>query len=185
MGASETNISVAMIRDDLEGVPAFQLPPGFTIRGWKPGDEEAWTRIQAAADRYNRIDSGLFAAQFGSDPGELSRRVLFLLDEGGDAVATAAAWSGRDRAEREAGRVHWVAVLPGFQGRGLSKPLLSAVLMRLRELGHSRAYLTTSSARIPAVRLYAAFGFRADIASEADRATWAAIAERAGPAVLG
>jgi GNAT superfamily N-acetyltransferase len=52
-----------------------------------------------------------------------------------------------------------VAILPDYQGRGLSKPLLSQALRRLWELGHTRAYLTTSAERMVALRLYERFGF--------------------------
>jgi len=55
--------------------------------------------------------------------------------------------------------VHYVAIIPDEQGRGLAKPLLTVVCNRLRELGHTRGYLITQSVRIKAINLYAEFGF--------------------------
>ena len=35
------------------------------------------------------------------------------------------------------GIVHYVAMLPKYKGQGLSKPLMVAVLKKLRQLGHT------------------------------------------------
>ena len=47
---------------------------------------------------------------------------------------------------------------------------------RLVELGQTEAYLTTSAARLAALHLYDACGFRARLKSREDRVTWEAIA---------
>lgn len=74
-------------------------------------------------------------------------------------MGTAAAWTYDEFRGPEWGRVHWVAVAGKYQGRGLSKPLLSIVLRRMVDLGHTAAYLTTDRARPVAVALYRSFGF--------------------------
>ena len=61
---------------------------------------------------------------------------------------------------------------------GLAKPLMTVVCNRLRELGHQRAYLTTATIRIPAIRLYLKFGFRPDIQNEQDRQAWRRLQEK-------
>lgn len=71
--------------------------------------------------------------------------------------------------------MHWVAIAPQAQGRGLSKPLLAAVCRRIRELGDDRAQLGTSTWRIPAVNLYLHFGFVPHIRHDEDRAAWRGI----------
>ncbi len=70
------------------------------------------------------------------------------------------------------GRVHWMAIVPEFQRHGLGKVLLGAICQRLRELGHERAYLHTSAARIPAIQLYLRFGFAPVVRNAAERAVW-------------
>ena len=60
------------------------------------------------------------------------------------------------------GRIHWVGIIPAFQGQGLSKPLLSAALARLT-LDYRRAYLTTETTSYREINLYLSFGFMPDV----------------------
>ncbi|MBM4042779.1 MAG: GNAT family N-acetyltransferase [Planctomycetes bacterium] len=165
-------ISVAMVRSDLEGLPQCAPPEPFAIRRYRPGDEAAWMRIHLAADKLNTFPPGKFAEQFGADERLLAERQLYLCDGEGREIGTATAWFNDDYRGQSFGRVHWVAVVPEWQGRGLSKPLLAGVCNRLRELGHDRAYLTTNTARIAALNLYLSFGFVPDIRSEEELAAW-------------
>lgn len=171
-------VELVMVRTDLEGLPRFESPPGYAIRAYQPGDEPTWVRLQRAADRFNDVTPDLFRREFGADPDPLRARQRYLLAPDGAAVGTATAWFGRDPLGRDAGRVHWVAIHPDHQGRGLAKPLLAHVCALLRELGHERAYLTTSSRRLAAIGLYSRFGFVPEVLGPEDRAAWAEL--RAG-----
>ena len=161
-----------MLRENLDDIPDFHLPPGFSLRWYQPGDEENWFRIQALADDHNEITSTLFQGQFGTDQRLLAERQCYLIDAGGNAVGTGTAWFKENFEGAKFGRVHWVAIVPEFQRRGLAKPLMTAICLRLRELGHERAYLSTSSARLLAIRLYLQFGFLPMIRSEAEATCW-------------
>jgi len=167
-----------MIRRSLDDVPQYVLPAPYRVVWYRPGCEEWWRRIQTAADRFNTIGPDLFEVEFGTDEALLSQRQCFLLDERGVPFATATAWFNDDYGGRPFGRVHWVAIVPEMQGRGLSKPLLTLVCNRLRELGHERAYLTTSTARIPAINLYLKFGFVPEIRTASDAALWRVVMQR-------
>ena len=73
------------------------------------------------------------------------------------------------------GRVHWMAIRPEFQGRGLGRALLTVICRRLRELGHERAYLHTSAARLAAIRLYLGFGFEPVLRNAEEETVWKAV----------
>lgn len=148
-----------MIRDDLEGLPSFPLPPGFGIRWYRPGDEWVWVDLQTPFYEPGAITLDLFRGQFETDPDTLAARQCYLLDAADQPIGTASAWLYDGFRGPEYGRIHWVAVAEEYQGRGLSKPLLSTACERLAELGHTKAYLTTSSERPRAVALYRRFGF--------------------------
>jgi ribosomal protein S18 acetylase RimI-like enzyme len=117
----------------------------------------------------------MFRDRFGTDAARLAERQLYLIAPGGEAVGTGTAWFDDDFLGARFGRVHFVAIVPACQGLGLSKPLMTRVCLRLRELGHDRAYLATSSTRTRAIRLYERFGFEPLIRGEADAAAWKAI----------
>ncbi len=167
-----------MIREHLERIPQFALPSSFSIRWYQSGDAQAWVKIQQQADQYHSITPALFEREFGHNDAVLQDRQCFLCDASGQAIGTATAWFNDNYRGKPYGRVHWVALVPAMQGKGLAKPLLSAVCSRLRELNHTRAYLVTETARIPAINLYLKFGFVPEIKSANDLSAWREVERR-------
>ena len=166
---------VVMVRRDLERIPEFALPEGFSLRWYQPGDEDLWIRIHLATERLRAITSELFFQQFGCDPQLLAQRQCYLHEPHGAVVGTSTAWFDNAFEGQRYGRVHWVAIAPDFQGRGLGKSLVTQTCRRLRDLGHERTYLATSALRLPAIGLYLQFGFEPLVRTEADAALWARI----------
>jgi GNAT superfamily N-acetyltransferase len=176
MDVTRDYIDVRMIREDLDGIPNYALPAGYSIRWYQPGDEKLWEKIQSLADQYSKVAPGLFNQEFGADARVLSGRQCFLCDRGKNAIGTASAWFDNHHGQL-LGRIHWVAIVPAEQGKGLAKPLLAAVCDRLKKLGYSRTHLTTQTCRIPAINLYAGFGFAPVIDSDKDRQIWKELAK--------
>ena len=57
-------------------------------------------------------------------------------------------------------RVHWVAVHPDHQGKGLAKCMVARMLQLYRELGcETPVYLTSQTKSYRAVRIYKQMGF--------------------------
>jgi len=189
----DRNFPVKLGRANLDELPEFARPSGFALRWYQPGDETHWLHIQLAADKLNEITPDLFQKQFaaGGERGlsasaagrrqpvssteefhKLSERQCYLLAPTGEVIGTGTAWFNDNFEGASWGRVHWMAVLPEFQGQGLGKVLMSAICRRLRELGHPRAYLTTSTARVSAINLYLRFGFAPMIRNDEEDAVW-------------
>jgi GNAT superfamily N-acetyltransferase len=184
VAATEEAVPVSMTLASLDRVPDHPLPPGFSLRMFRPGDEQTWTDIWVKAEKYLKITTATFTAEFGSDAPLLAQRQFFLLDGGGQPVGTATAWLTDKGYAPDAARVHWVAIVPEMQGRGLSRPLLSAVLKRMKELGYRSSFLGTHSARTAAVKLYLEFGFVPEVRNERERQGWRAVRQRIAPSVL-
>lgn len=172
MNIREKNIGVLMATENLAAAPVLEMPPGFAMRWFEPGDEATWVAVQQAAEEFQPIDEKLFWSQFGRDMEVLAQRVGFLVDGAGKAVGTISAWNDDISGRQECGRIHWVAVVPKLQGLGLGKAMMSAACIRLSELGHRSAYLITSTARVPAINLYCSFGFVPAPRNEQERVAW-------------
>ena len=165
-------VRVRMIRPSLERIPQHPLPADYAIHWYRPGDRETWVQIHALAETHVPTSAAVYDQQFERNEAELARRQAFLQDAKGNAIGTATAWFDDNYHGARFGRVHWVAIIPEHQGKGLAKPLLTAVCKRLVELGHNRACLTTLTAKLPAIRLYLSFGFEPDIQTDEDRRAW-------------
>ena len=165
------DIPVQMVRETLDDSPAHKLPNGYSIRWYEAGDELHWMRIHLECEGYAPLRTTLFREQFGTDEDELKRRVAFVCREDGVPVSTNTAWMS-DWNGRHWGQVHWVATIREEQGKGLSKPMMTAVMERLRELGHERAFLKTNTLRVRAIALYAGFGFKPYWESDEEREAW-------------
>jgi GNAT superfamily N-acetyltransferase len=161
-------VDIVMVRDTLSDVPAWDLAEGFSFRCYRGGDMDKWLDIERQADPHNILDPGKFESTFSSRLDLLDRRMLFICDEHGRDVATSTAWYE----DQQTGLVHWVAVIPALQGRGLAKPLLSHTLNRLAALGHKNAMLRTQIFRLPAINLYIKAGFRPRVSSQQHEQCW-------------
>jgi len=150
---------ILMVRHSLDSSPVLPIPEKFTLRWYEPGYEEHWLSIHLAAEKEIPITPELFNRRFGSDPVVLAARQCYLFTPDGIPVGTVTGWLDPEFEGAPHSRVHFLAVAPAWQGKGLAKVLMSSILQRLKELGPSRAYLATSSTRIRAIRLYLQFGF--------------------------
>ena len=177
-----------MVRDTLAGLPDYALPNGFSIRTFKRGEGPLWAEVGFAAGNFESLDAATkqFDSEFAEPVADMESRCFFLVhDESKRAVGTAMAWYDPSFVEGENyGRVHWVAIIPDFQGKRLAKPLMSVVLRRLAE-SHPKAVLGTQTFRKAAVNLYLDLGFVPCFKRGTCQQAWANLAaELKHPALL-
>jgi GNAT superfamily N-acetyltransferase len=165
-----------MIRENLDNLPQFPLPHPYSFRWYQDGDRAIWEEIQQRCEYDPRpFPKDLFDRGYGMNFAALPQRMVFLLDERQQPIGTATAWLDENFDDKLYGRIHWVAILQEYQGRGFAKPLLSTVCARLRELGHQRACLRTSTGRIPAINLYKKFEFVPLIRNAEEATDWKSV----------
>lgn len=137
-------------------------PEGFRLRLYQPGDEAAWAALEYEIGDFASPEDALdyFVRTYGPHPRELARRGVFAVDRRDRVVGICTAWRDRDADGREAASLHWLAVSPETQGRGLGKALCRRALAVFRELGESPVYIHTQPWSWKALRLYVREGFR-------------------------
>ena len=154
--------SFNMVCPSLENFPEYTLPAGYRFRNYRPGDDQTWTEVQAAAEPFITIDDAMFDREFGDQLDALPDRMFFIeTDEGRPVGSITAWWDPNWRGTGDWGRIHWVVIHPDFQRRGLTKPMMTHAMHRLAQ-SHQRATLGTSSGRPWAVKVYLDYGFTPD-----------------------
>ena len=185
----DDNVEVKMVRDNLQELREIPCLDGYHFVNFAPGDEDEWVALYAAAEPFLTIDRALFDEKFRGDVKALCERMIFMVQNNGnetrrrrrrDIIGTAVAWYDDKQHTTEWGRLHWVAIHPDFQGKGLSKPLVATTLQRLVKLGHSKAYLITSTGRVAAIKLYLQFGFVPEPRNEMEQDAWGRFFEKHG-----
>lgn len=158
-----------MGRPNLNDLPQVEIPPGYSIHSYQPGDEKAWDQIIAASFG-RKIDEGQFLRVMKSDTAFQPERIFFLA-HGHDLVATASAWF-IPKYGKDTGCIHYVGVLPGHQGKRLGYWISLVVLWRLVEEGFQKAVLGTDDFRLPAIKVYLQLGFGPILVHENQRERW-------------
>lgn len=147
-----------LTNDDLDNVTEYQIKPPFILEYFKEGYGKYWKNIHLLSDKYNRISDETFETQFELFHEELHQRQLYIR-AGNEIVGTCTAWNDLNGKYKDYGKIHWLAVIPDFQGQGLGKVLLSQTIRILKTLGYNKAYLETDSRRKNALFLYEKMGF--------------------------
>jgi mycothiol synthase len=146
-----------MHRPAARPLPAWSVPEGIELRGFRPGDEEELLRVNAAAFAHH------------PEQGSLTRAGLEerMAEPWFSADGLLTAWSG-DRLmafhwtkqhSPASGEVYVVGVSPDAQGRGLGRLVTLAGLDHLASLGVEDVHLYVESDNAAAVALYSGLGF--------------------------
>src|SRR5438105_1308505 len=120
---------VVMVRHELWSASPVAPPHGYRLRSFTEGDEKEWVRVQSIADLHNTITSDLFVRAFPGTLDELKARQIYAVTEYGEVVGTVTAWFPKQGLDPALGRLHWLAVVPDEQGKGLGAALVAATLV--------------------------------------------------------
>lgn len=179
-------LKVQMTRENLESIPQYELPVGYKIRNFKIGEEVKWANLEMQVNEFDTTDQALthFNTEFGPYINEMEQRCVFLENPEGEVIGTATAWYGHlTKDSKTSGRIHWVAIIPEYQGKQLSKPLLSAA-MKILAAYHNQAYLTSQTTSFQAINMYLNFGFRPVHADEYDHEAWTLLEKTLNRSIL-
>jgi len=140
------------------------LPPGYTLRTFVPGqDEAAWLDANARAFAHHPEQGALTLRDLQERQAEpwFDPQGFFLVVDQDDRIA-GYHWTKLEPAQGRQGaqgEVYVVGVVPEAQGKGLGKVLTRRGLAHLREQGAATVLLYVEADNAPAVRLYESLGF--------------------------
>lgn len=138
------------------------LPDGFHFEFYEEGDEAEWAAIETAVSEFESEAGALdyFQEKFAPYSEDLKQRMLFVTDLSGEKIGTCSAWWKVVPTGERYPLVHWVAVKPGYQGKGIAKAMMSRTLELLQDLEEtSPVFLHTQTWSHVAIRLYQKLGF--------------------------
>jgi mycothiol synthase len=155
-------------------LPPVEVPEGFTLRSFVPGqDEAAWLRVNARAfadhpeqGSWTATDLQARLAESWFDP-----EGFLLVETDEDHTLVGFHWTKvhggvihrpHDQpahAHEPMGEVYVVGIDPDWQGHHLGRTITLAGLHRLRALGLSQAMLYVDGDNVAAQRVYRALGF--------------------------
>ena len=154
-------VDVLMHRKSNTPLPPVVLPEGYSFVLFQAGDEKAWAQIETSVLEFDsEIDALLyFQKTYLPYLAELERRCIFIQSDTGEKVATATAWWSYTGNRRDPW-VHWVAVKPTHQGKGLGKAIVAEIVRRMVEIeGDRDFYLHTQTWSHKAIKIYQKAGF--------------------------
>lgn len=145
----------------LDGLPAIQLPDGFTVQGVNsPADGRLRAQVTHSAFSADDDWEGYAAAyaQFIDSPVYDGARDLFVRSPDGRGASACTIWFDPVNA---VGLFEPVATHPDFRGRGLGKAVMAEALRRMKAAGMRSAIVGFDPSNAAALALYTSLGFKA------------------------
>lgn len=172
-----------MALEDLRAIPMPDMPDGYHIRNYQPGDEQGWIRLISESLEYSAEAVAGDWQQLADDPTVGSEDIFFVCCDG-EIVGTGTAMK-RPQDPPETGYVHMIGVDSTHRGKKLGQIVSIAVLNRLVEKGYKHALLLTDDHRLSAIAIYLKLGFVPVINGDEMRDRWVKVGEALGTAIPG
>ncbi len=135
-----------------KGCQLPELPFGYCIRSFKPGDETGW--IDLIATEFERWDRKHFDAYLSERERRQGSRLIEF-----EGRIVAATFASHVRSQPLIGGVDYVVSDPVHRGRKLGLIACGAVVRNLGESGYESVSLVTDDWRLPAIKIYFDLGF--------------------------
>lgn len=148
--------------DDTSKFINFDLPKGYHYEFYIDGDEAAWVNIHISSGEFTSVEKGLnyFHDFYDSFIDELNKRCFFIVDDlNNEKVGTATVSLLQEEEYGCKATVDWLAIKKEYQGKKLSRPLISKVISLANDLGHNKLLLHTQTTTWLAAKLYLDYGF--------------------------
>ncbi len=140
----------------LNAPPVARVPPGYSLRTYRQGDEPRFYKVMELAGWPGWNDEKLKPWMARIPPGSWFMAVH---DESSEIVATAMGLHDHSEQHPFGGELGWVAGDPAHAGKDLGMAVCAAVTARLIGTGYSDIHLYTEHWRLAALKTYLNLGY--------------------------
>ncbi len=137
------------------------LPKGFKLKKYQPGDEKYWAKLEMDIGDFDTIESALeyFKSNYMNEPEKIKNNCFFIINDDEIPIASCILWYNFSE-NNPIFTVDWLVVDENYQGNGLGKVILSEVLKLANTLNQNTPiFLHTQPWSYKAINLYNKFGF--------------------------
>ena len=142
-------------------MPSHHASPrssNILVRAFQPGDETAFRELNEQwIEQFFTIEQADRSILADPQQAIIQRGGQILVATLDEKIVACCALLRMGLSEFEVAKM---AVAPDYQGRGIGRRLLSAVITEARRLGANRLYLETNHILKPAIALYESLGFQ-------------------------
>lgn len=158
----ETESALHFARSLKDPIPEPQIPDGFSIRPLELNEEPAWVALHQAGFGTQNMTLEYRQVMSGAPGYDPALDLVAVAPDGSLAAYVFGAIYPEENAltGEKAGSTDPIATHPQYQRRGLSRALLLACMLRLRERGMEIARLGTSSENIAMQKTALSVGFQ-------------------------
>jgi mycothiol synthase len=141
-------------------LPDQEVPSGFSVRSYQPGDASTLTEAQNAAfeGSWGFCPNTVDQIEYRSQMPNTSNQGIIILNNGEKTAGYC--WTCLSPMEvNTRGVIGMIGVVPDYRGRGISRTILLASMEHLRSLDVADIGLQVDGSNTPATRLYTSVGF--------------------------
>jgi ribosomal protein S18 acetylase RimI-like enzyme len=151
------DLNIIMMCERLNRAALRDLPDGYSLRNPRKNELDFWKRMhfdgKETAEHLTYMDE-YFSRVYAPKGKLFFEACLFAVTRKDESVGTCFAWKLYDRFTT----LHWFKVLPQYEGKGIGRALLSAVIESSPPENYP-VYLHTQVGSFRAIKLYSDFGF--------------------------
>ncbi len=148
--------------EDTSNYEQYNLPTGYHFDFYKNDkDIVDWVNIHFKAGEFIDYEDeiAVFHDYYDHFEKELNKRCIFILNEENEKIGTGTISLLKEEEYGYDAVVDWVAIKKEYQGKHLSRPLISRLIKLANELGHKKILLHTQTHSWLAAKLYLDAGF--------------------------
>lgn len=155
---SVEHVGVLMVLPRGHAPKSEPLHEDYHYRKYDDDLYEAWAALMDKTGLASKDEAYSILDKMLEDREAFTDNFLFVVDDAGNLAATAGIWPGHVFEDRL--RLHWVAVDPDHQRKGLARSMITELAQMYEgRPGRYPLYLSTQSESWPAIMLYSRLGF--------------------------